>query len=410
MKKTISIFLILMMVFSFVSCTGENEVESTAEETMAIVMTEEPKESSAPVETTKKVSFLAVGDNIIHECVYLDAMTVAASVGSGSDYYFDGMYADVEEAISGADIAFVNAEGPLNTEYKASGYPAFNAPAEAGDALVNMGFDIINLANNHMLDLKKEVGLQGTIDYWKDKPVVTVGGHENRTDYNSIRVLEHNGIRIAVLSYTYGTNGISLDDGSDMLIPIIGDGEIIRQIGEAREISDFVVVSMHWGSENTFSANAEQKRLAQVIADAQADVIIGHHSHTIQPVEWVTGVNGNKTLVYYSLGNFLHTQLKSYNLVGGVAMFNIVKEPGEKAHVEAPTLVPTVCHYTANTAVKDSLDLYKRENVKIYWLSEYTEELAGEHGSQNWNFFNLNTLKGYVKDTIPAEFLPDTMK
>jgi len=416
MKRIIAFLLIIVMCFSvLVACKDKEEDVSSdsgdATDNVSDSTSDTESVELEPVDTTKRVSFFAVGDNIIHECVYLDAMTVASSVGAPTQYYFENMYADIKKDVKAADIAFVNAEGPLNPEYKPNGYPSFNAPAEAGSALVNVGFDVINLANNHMLDFNKGSGLQETIDYWNEKEVVTLGGHESREDYNNIRIISKNGIDIAILSYTYGTNGIKLGaDTSNIYIPYINDSEIERQIGEARGKADVVMVSMHWGDENSFEPNGEQKRLAKLIADRGADAIIGHHSHTIQPVEWLEGKDGNKTLVIYSLGNILHTQLKSYNLVGGAVTFDIVKEEEGSPYIENVVFTPTVCHYTANTAVLDSLDYYKRENLKIYYLSDYTEELAKEHGSQYWNKFDLATLKGYVADTISEEFLPDSYK
>ena len=110
-------------------------------------------------------------------------------------------------------------------------------------------------------------------------------------------------------------------------------------------------------------------------------------------------------------GNFLHTQLYAKNLVGGTVTFDIVKDSATGAvTIEDPVFDPTVCHYTANVAVLDSLDLYKRENVMIYRLAEYTDSLASNHGSKYWNTFNLATLKGYVNSTIDKAFLPDDWK
>ncbi len=413
MKRFLSILLIAVMCFSvLVACKDKEKEElppaDDTEEQASDSVSETESVELEPVDTTKRISFFAVGDNIIHECVYLDAMTVATTVGAPTQYYFENMYSEIKKDVKSADVSFINAEGPLNPEYKPNGYPSFNAPAEAGTALVNVGFDVINLANNHMLDFNKGHGLQGTIDYWNEKEVLTVGGYENKADYDNIRIITKKGVDIAILSYTYGTNGIKLGaDTPDLYIPYINDGEIKRQIAEAKAKADVVLVSMHWGDENKFEPNAEQKRLAKLIADCGADAIIGHHSHTIQPIEWLEGKDGNKTLVIYSLGNILHTQLKSYNIVGGAVSFDIVVEEDKSPCIENVVFTPTVCHYTANTAVLDSLDYYKRENLKIYYLSDYTEELAKEHGSQYWNNFDLSTLKGYVTDTISKEFLPD---
>ncbi len=419
-KRIIALISALIMIVSVLaSCGGgegdwsdifesiENPPETKTPDTTESesVDTEPPAPSNDGV-----VKFFAAGDNIIHECVYLDAMTQATATNAPSEYYFTGMYRNLKEKISSADVAFINAEGPLDPDYEPNGYPTFNAPREAGDALVDAGFDVINLANNHMLDYHGATGLKGTINYWKTKDVVTVGGYEGEADYNKIRVIEVNGVKIAILSYTYGTNGNYLPAGTaDLWIPYINDADITRQIAEAKGLADCVIVSMHWGNENTFDVTTEQTRLAKLVADCGADVIIGHHSHTIQPVKWVEGQGGHRTLVTYSLGNFLHTQLYSYNIVGGTVTFDIVKGEGGVS-IDNVVFDPTVCHYTANTAVLDSLDYYKRENILIYRLAEYTDALAAEHGSQKWNSFSLDTLKGYVNSTIDKEFLPSDWK
>ena len=394
-----------MLSFALTSCGGEETVAPDTAPTFDSITEPTPDTEPAPAEN--RVTFFAAGDNIIHECVYLDAMTAAASVGAPSDYYFEDMYANFKDKISSADLAFINAEGPLDTDGAPNGYPSFNAPREAGEALVNVGFDIINLANNHMLDYHGAEGLRGTINYWKTKDVLTVGGYEGEADYNTIRTVERNGVKIAVLSYTYGTNGNYLPAGTtDLWVPYIDDADITRHITEAKGIADCVIVSMHWGTENEFTPTAEQTRLAKLIADAGADVILGHHSHTIQPVEWVEGQGGHRTLVTYSLGNFLHTQLDAKNLVGGTITFDIVKDAATGAvTIEDPVFDPSVLHYTANTAVMDSLDLYKRENVMIYRLVDYTEALASSHGAQNWGAFTLSTLTDYVTSTIDPKFL-----
>ena len=394
-----------MLSFVLASCGEEESAVTDTAPTFDSITEPTPDTEPAPAEN--RVTFFAAGDNIIHECVYLDAMTAAASVGAPSDYYFEGMYANYRDKISSADLAFINAEGPLDTDGAPNGYPSFNAPREAGEALVNVGFDIINLANNHMLDYHGAEGLRGTINYWKTKDVLTVGGYEGEADYNTIRTIERNGVKIAVLSYTYGTNGNYLPAGTtDLWVPYIDDADIARHITEAKGIADCIIVSMHWGTENEFTPTAEQTRLAKLIADAGADVILGHHSHTIQPAEWVEGQGGHRTLVTYSLGNFLHTQLDSTNLVGGTITFDIVKDAATGAvTIEDPVFDPSVLHYTANTAVMDSLDLYKRENVAIYRLVDYTEALASSHGAQNWGAFTLSTLTGYVTSTIDPKFL-----
>jgi len=344
-------------------------------------------------------SFLAAGDNIIHADVMKDAH--ARINDSNPQYNFIDMYDGIADMIADADIAFVNQEGPMaGQDYGYSGYPNFNAPREAGDTLVDLGFDIVNIANNHMLD-KWESGLLKTIEYWETKDVLLLGAYRNIEDYDKIRVYEcDNGTKIAFLSYTYGTNDMPLTDGSEHIIPWIVEKDIERQLRLANEVGDLVFVSIHWGTESSFRTTGQQHTLAQLMADNGADVVIGHHPHVLQPVEWLTGVNGNETLVVYSIGNMISTMLTSNYMVGAFLTFDI-RISGEDGSysIENPIMVPIMCHYNM-----------KRGGLQVYKLEDYTEELAQSHGAQLNAKFSLDTLYGYVTDNIPAEFLPEAFK
>ena len=171
-------------------------------------------------------------------------------------------------------------------------------------------------------------------------------------------------------------------------------------VAEARENADFVMVSVHWGDEGASSPNEEQKKYAQIMADNGADVIIGHHPHVLQPVEWLDGKDGKKCLCAYSLGNFVHEQAYDYNVPGGILSFNI-KKSSDGTKAEDVQLIPTVCHYPAN--------FY---NNTVYLFRDYTPELASAHAVATYynNPISYDSLKGYVTKTVSAEFLPDYMK
>ena len=240
---------------------------------------------------------------MIHSAIYREAESIAANK-SGFDgrYYFKDMYKGISELVSSADVAFVNHEAPI-TNTAISGYPNFNAPSESGDDLVDLGFNVINIANNHMFDVdNKTTGYADTIAYWDTKDVLQIGGYKNEEDYDNIRILESQGIKMAFLAYTYdpySSNRMSMNKTSEeegYILPLIDDDTIIKHIAAAKQKADLVFVSVHWGTENVFKPIYEQERIAQLIADNGADAIFGHHSHTLQPVEWLTGVNGNKTL------------------------------------------------------------------------------------------------------------------
>ena len=161
------------------------------------------------------------------------------------------------------------------------------------------------------------------------------------------------------------------------------------------------MVSVHWGQEGATTPNEEQKKYAQIMADNGADVIIGHHPHVIQPIEWIEGANGNKTLCVYSLGNFLHEQDREYNVLGGMISFDIQKINQDRATVENVEFIPTVCHYPSN--------FY---NNKVYLLENYTEQMANAHavGTYYHNQMSLGGIISLLKNTISAEFLPESFK
>ena len=380
---------------------GDDPDDTTKSEPIPPVTTKAP-ETTAPKSDESRVSFLAAGDNIIHEQVYVDAKNRAAKSGDKSKKYdFVSMYADISNFIASADLAFVNQETPLGgDELGIAGYPNFNGPQDAGKALVEVGFDIVNIATNHMLD-KKEVGLKGSIDFWNSQPVTLLGGYYDDADYENIRVVEKNGIKIAFVSYTYGLNGMTLPASSKIHIPLIDQTEIVRMIGKAKKLADVTICVMHWGVDGSTTVTNEQKTLAKAITDAGADVILGMHSHTLQPIEWQTGKDGNRTLVIYSLGNFLHAQYDSINLVGGSLTFDIVKKNG-KTTIEAPVLNPVVVWYNAD-----------RLGFQLYLLENFTETLASTHGTVKYGklkTFTVDTAKGFVTTAISKEFLPDFLK
>ncbi len=357
-----------------------------------------------------RLSFAAAGDNIIHEAVFTDAKNqasvYASSTGKSVRYRFTDMFDGISDIIEGADISYINHETPVaGDSFGIWGYPDFNAPDEVGDDLSEVGFDIINIANNHMLDMG-ESGLRSSLSYWNKKAAeknLSVIGSYTKNDYDNIRFIERDGIKIALLSYTTFINDShanSLSASSELVIPYADENDMTRQVGIAKEQgADLIIAALHWGEENDFEPNAKQKRLAEHMANLGVDVILGSHSHTLQPVEWIEGSDGHRTLCAYSLGNCLSTMLYSYYMVGGILTFDIVDDDTGNVRVENPILVPMMCHYSMT-----------RDSLKLYTLENYTPELANAHGAQLNASFNMNTLYGYVKDTVSSEFLPEFFK
>lgn len=416
-KKAITAVCSLLLIFVLPSCRNDiiiydSDNKNVIAETSADYITEfstaddtdknsgdnitgSEKSQNVTEPVSQKISFLAAGDNI----VYLGNVVEAAkySETGGRVYNFKNQYKAVTSLISKADIAFINQETLMaGDDYKFSYYPRFNGPRDMGYDLVDSGFDIINIANNHMLDMGED-GLQKTIEFWRNETSAFIlGDYLGSNEYDNIKIYVKQGIKIAFLSYTYGTNGLS-SISSDIVIPYLNEETVIRQISAARAAADLVFVSIHWGDENSFVPNSNQIYYAQLICDLGADVIIGHHPHVIQPVVWLEGTDGHKMLCAYSLGNFAAEMANDYNMVGGFLTFDIISENGEQPYISEPLFIPTVYYYNMSF-----------RNNRVYLMKDFTEELASGHGIGYYgNTTTLVKLKSYVTDTINAEFLPD---
>jgi len=306
----------------------------------------------------------------------------------------------VAAMIAEADISFINQETLMCGDgYAFSYYPRFNGPQDLGHDLAELGFDVVNIANNHMLD-KGEKGLKSTIDFWNTFENVTlIGGYKNKEEYAEPHLLSVNGINIAFLSYTFMTNGLTLPSSSELVVPYPDDETVASQLSRAEQIADYVIVSVHWGDENVFAPNADQRSFAEFLAENGADAIIGHHPHVIQPIEWIDRPDGEKTLCVYSLGNFMAEMPRDYNMLGGLISFDIV-QCGEKITTENVLFTPTVYYFT--TA------FYKNH---VYLMTDFTEELASSHGLAYYGrTLTIPALKKYLNNTIQDTFLPPTLR
>ncbi len=425
--KKISIILVLCIFLPIlggcgygVSTTTDYIIDTQASfdlpESIVDTVSEEEVFPTPPEPKESKVTFLAVGDNIIYNGQIREAKTNAEDMPD-VEHDFSPMYSNVADMIASYDLAFVNQETPMAGEQFGYGhYPNFNSPQALGDDLIELGFDIFNIATNHMLD-RGEEGLAGTMSYFNDKDIMMVGGYEDEEDFYNVRIVEKNGIKIAVVGLTYGVNG--KNHSANTYIPYIYEKDLtryngadpvdsdrlVRWIDKAEQVADVVIVSMHWGAEYNQKPTAEQKRLAGVIADAGADIILGHHTHCIQPIEWIEGKDGNKTLCFYSLGNFTSETDETVSLVGGLATFDIILHEEDGVRVENVQFAPTVMDYRAPYKGGN-----KFEKNTVYLLEDYTDELCTGHSIISYfkKKLNMDILRGYVTRAIDEQYLPKT--
>ncbi|MCL1895103.1 MAG: CapA family protein [Clostridiales bacterium] len=311
------------------------------------------------------VSFICVGDNLIHEQIWR-----SRSKEADGRYDFSGLYAPVKELVTAADVAFVNQETVCGGEaLTLSDWPQFNSPQEILDALAKTGFTWISTANNHALD-RGEEGIQAQLDYLsKTKGVVSTGTHATRKDSATPRVITVNGVRVGLASYTFGTNGIAPPPGKEYLVDVADEAKIRADLDVLAQKSDVQVVAMHWGDEGSLEPSDTQRGLAQMLADSGVDVVVGTHPHVFQAPVFLEGAGGNRTLVYYSLGNFMSSQAEPDRMLGAMAYFEIEYDAaaGEIRFLAAGAL-PLVTHISSDY-----------QAYGVYPLGDYTEGLAAGH-------------------------------
>lgn len=339
----------------------------------------------------RRLSFVGVGDNLIHDAVYSCANRHAGGdghvTGSTGDEPFDfvPMYSGVADIIKNADVAYINQETiPGGDELGISSYPCFNSPKQLIYDMKEIGFDIFSAATNHSYD-KGKTGVKNAYELYEAlSDEITAPGIYKKGERN-FRIHEKNGIRLGLVSYTDLTNGITLPASAEHYVPLMDNEEqIIDDLAYAKANSDFVIAFVHWGNEYQFEPSARQRAQAELFAENGADIVIGTHPHVIQPVEYI-----GKVPIVYSLGNFMSAQLDKYNMIGGMISFDVIIV-GDESVIENLTFTPTVNYYTNNFhgfnvyTLADYKKSGKEETHQLGVTSEYAEKLARQVVDQKY--------------------------
>ncbi|MFG6119676.1 CapA family protein [Thalassobacillus sp. B23F22_16] len=375
MKK---VFLLVMLSFVMGACAQSPDKQFFANDLTA-KQSDDPTKQEYPV--NPKITLAAIGDILIHAPVYRDAQTA-------DGYDFTPMFENTAPYLEEATIAIANQETMIGgADFGLSGYPAFNSPTEVGDALKESGIDVVSIANNHTLD-RGEQAINNSLSHWESIDMIYTGAYKSQKDQKKLRVIQtEEGIDVAFLSYTYGTNGIPLPSGKNYLVNLIDEQKIKSDITRANKQADAVVVSVHFGSEYERMPNRDQKELAQVMADAGAHVILGHHPHVLQPIEMLEGKKGNDTLVIYSLGNFISAQEEIHRRIGGILQVEIeLDRHDDSIALNKPSFVPTIVDYEPFTDGQAGTDfqvipMHETKRVLIPDQEETYKEIK-DHMSQ----------------------------
>ena len=346
-------------------------------------------EAQTQVQPDTKVTLVAVGDNLIHNTL------IDAGLQEDGTRDYNSFYENISPYVKQADIACIDNETLLGgSEFEYSGYPCFNTPWEVGEAAINAGFDVFTCATNHVLDMQGFKGLSKEIEFFSNHPEVTyIGINATEEESQSIKYIEKNGIKFALLNYTYGTNGIPLPSEQPWCVNMLDEEKVAADIKIARENADVVIFFPHWGTEDSHEVNDEQRRYVQLCSDLGVDIVIGGHPHVLQPVEWVVNEEtGKKMIVYYSLGNFISHQIKLKQMCGGMAEITVERKNGE-IEITSAKLAPVIDFYTRTGS---------GFRFSVYRLSDYNNDLASKQAQSGATVEYFTDL---AKSVVSEEFL-----
>ena len=271
---------------------------------------------SISAQDTTRISLLFIGDVMQHDSQIKSAYNISAGA-----YDYSSCFQFVKPYLASADLAIGNLEVTL-AGFPYKGYPQFSAPDELALTLKDVGMDILVTANNHCLDRGKK-GLERTVTMLDSLDILHTGTFrdtvERMNDYPLI--VEKNGFKLALLNYTYGTNGIAVTKPN--VVNRIDTTTIRKDMIKAKELMpDAIIVFLHWGQEYQSLPNKWQRDVAAVCFDAGAKLVIGAHPHVLQPIEWR---KESDQLIVYSLGNFVSGQRDRYKNGGAMLKVDLMK-------------------------------------------------------------------------------------
>ena len=349
--------------------------------------------------TKKEINLTLVGD-IMYEGLYLDSINNGDDLNTYLSLVSDKYFKKDDLTIGNLETTITD-----NDKLEVSGYNyKFCTPQNIIDALNNASMDVVSTTNNHSADRGID-GINSTLDYLNNNTSITpVGSYKNIEDRDKPVIIEKNGIKIGFVAYSMGTNDfgkyVTTDEawrlGLFRKLPYtsISDEylEIMKkEISETRKECDVLIAIMHWGQEFQFNERDDQRQLAKFLNEQNVDIVLGSHSHCLQPVEWYTNNEGHKTLVFYSFGNFTSADedvergsndIDNAYQIGLLSSINIELDEDNNIVFNSIKLEPTINYFN-----KDKKDF------KIIPLSEYTEEYEQSHYRYN---YGLN--KTYIND------------
>ena len=376
-KVWIVLFFLLFLVavsFGFKNKFKDKNVNNKKKDTIPVV--EKAKKTKE-----YEANLFMIGDALIHSSVYMDAEK------DDGTYDFKPMLELIKPIAKKYDLRYYNQETILGgAELGYSNYPRFNSPQAVGDAFLDAGFNLVSLANNHTMD-KGETGVINSVNYWKSKKNIAFTGQwTSQEERDEAKIYKINGISYAFFSYTTWTNGLETPAGKEYLNNVYSYEKASNDINKVKDLADVIIVAMHWGIEYSFNVSQSQINIANELSSLGVNLIIGAHPHVVEPVEYI---NDGKTLVIYSLGNFISDQAGIERLTG------LMMEVKIKKRVEVDDIVNVSIVEPKAQLIYTKSSRSGKRNFKVYPYSKLNNDLL-----PNYNSY-YETYKSVVSSKYP---------
>ncbi len=319
---------------------------------------------SPPNTGSQEARVMVVGDVMMHAPV-----TASGYNANNHSFQFDSVFQEVKPILTQADLVIGNLETPLAGEGEGySGYPLFNAPKEIAIALKNSGFDVLTTANNHVLDQHPN-GTMQTLSYLDQYGLKHTGSFRNPTERNEPLIVNVNGLRIGIIAYTYGTNGLPIPKDKPYIVNVLNLDQMKNDVNRLKSIrADYILAMIHYGTEYQRLPNDVQRKWTKDMKDIGVDFVLGSHPHVVQTLELDKGYPGRSDRgVIYSLGNFLSGQTGDWKDYGMILDLKLKKNfLSHKVEIENASMVPTyVAQYSQNGKRKYQIRPLNNQNENV---------------------------------------------
>lgn len=337
------------------------------------------------------IRLMVTGDWIAH-----DSVNMAARQSDGS-YNYLPLVSDIQPVFNTADIRFCN-DPILNggESLGIHGYPKFNSPTEFVTDMGRFGCNLVNTASNHSFDYSQK-NIDNSVSAWHAVPnmLAVAGENQSQAQHDQVHTFSVKGVKFAFLAYTTYINTDSPAQ-NNYGVNIFNENFAAGQIRQAKAAgAQFIITSIRWGTEYSTTANAQQAQIAKFLADQGVDLVLGHGTHELQPVQRLTGADGHTTTVWYGVGNFLNTQEPPETLFNGLPVIDISPKT---RHITDMRFLPVYMHYEWTAAQAAADQTLTRHGLHMYLLEDANQAMINKQQLKT----TITTQKARLGSTLSA--------